>query len=268
MYCNKCGNEIKENDRFCSICGNRIAKKDEFKDPKVTKFILLVTLIIILFIIIIIIFKNNKIQNTNSLLMQEEKERTNEDYEDSYNYSSGYDDINNDNVTLEENEDNYSEFYDDVEKNHISKYDYLNECLNNNHVKNKKYQISDYNTNEIKINFEGVKGTAEISSTINFTNKMTQNRINFITATGKYAVLHCRVYFDENLNAIKITVCTDEKDKIYEEISMSEEDGGFLVELFNGMISDIYTSILLDPDRTIQLAGKTIEQIKEETIDM
>ena len=27
MFCNKCGNEIKEGDKFCSKCGNEVKEK-------------------------------------------------------------------------------------------------------------------------------------------------------------------------------------------------------------------------------------------------
>lgn len=29
MYCNKCGNEINENERFCKYCGAPVEKLDE-----------------------------------------------------------------------------------------------------------------------------------------------------------------------------------------------------------------------------------------------
>lgn len=28
MICNKCGNEIKENENFCSKCGNKIERQE------------------------------------------------------------------------------------------------------------------------------------------------------------------------------------------------------------------------------------------------
>lgn len=29
MYCNKCGNELKEDDLFCNKCGNKIEQESD-----------------------------------------------------------------------------------------------------------------------------------------------------------------------------------------------------------------------------------------------
>ena len=37
MFCNKCGNEIKEGDKFCSKCGNEVENIQELKNKSNNK---------------------------------------------------------------------------------------------------------------------------------------------------------------------------------------------------------------------------------------
>lgn len=64
MFCNKCGNEIKEGEKFCGKCGNKI-KKSKIKNLSIGKKILLIMIAItvIMFIIAFTISEYNSNDN-------------------------------------------------------------------------------------------------------------------------------------------------------------------------------------------------------------
>lgn len=77
MICNKCGNEIKENENFCSKCGNKIERqesklnyetKSDNKDKKGKRKIIIVGIIILAVIIIVLAYTliSNSINKNNS----------------------------------------------------------------------------------------------------------------------------------------------------------------------------------------------------------
>ena len=52
MFCNKCGNEIKEGEKFCAKCGNNV-KKSRIKNLSIGKKVLLIMFLITLIMFII-----------------------------------------------------------------------------------------------------------------------------------------------------------------------------------------------------------------------
>lgn len=77
MICNKCGNEIKENENFCSKCGNKIERqesklndetKSDNKEKKGKRKIIILGIIILVVIIIVLayILITNSINKNNS----------------------------------------------------------------------------------------------------------------------------------------------------------------------------------------------------------
>lgn len=75
MYCKKCGNEIKEDEKFCGKCGKKVTNKE-------MKTMYIITIIVIIFITIFGIFllqtKNNEqISSLNTI--KEEKNEINEE---------------------------------------------------------------------------------------------------------------------------------------------------------------------------------------------
>ena len=66
MKCNKCGNEIKEEEQFCGKCGNKINPTNNSGKLK-NKSSLLVLLIVIIFVVIVIgvmIYNNSQVNRS------------------------------------------------------------------------------------------------------------------------------------------------------------------------------------------------------------
>lgn len=79
MKCNKCGNEIKEEEQFCGKCGNKINPTNNSGKLK-NKSSLLVLLIVIIFVVIVI---GVMIYNNSQVNRSLEQAKTNPKYIDS-----------------------------------------------------------------------------------------------------------------------------------------------------------------------------------------
>lgn len=80
MFCNKCGNEIKEGEKFCSKCGNKI-KELEIKNLNIWQRIILImiSIVIIMFIISYVVYlvnSNNHTQGNESKIEKNVNEET------------------------------------------------------------------------------------------------------------------------------------------------------------------------------------------------
>lgn len=86
MFCNKCGNEIKEEEKFCSKCGNKIKKK-KIKNLCIGKKVVLTmcSIAIIMFIIAFIIYE----YNSNNDVLESAKQASKSNVENNANISSG-----------------------------------------------------------------------------------------------------------------------------------------------------------------------------------
>ena len=105
MFCNKCGNEIKEGEKFCAKCGNKI-EKSKIKDLSIGKRILLimVAITIIMFIVAIIIYE----YNSNDKVLDNVKQTNESNIENNVN-----EDINQVNID-EETKSNIKKLYSRV----------------------------------------------------------------------------------------------------------------------------------------------------------
>ena len=74
MFCNKCGNEIKEGEKFCAKCGNNV-KKSRIKNLSIGKKVLLIMFLItlIMFIIAFGIYE----YNSNNNVLDNDKQSNN-----------------------------------------------------------------------------------------------------------------------------------------------------------------------------------------------
>jgi len=77
MFCNKCGNEIKEGEKFCSKCGNKI-KELEIKNLNIWQRIILImiSIVIIMFIISYVVYLVNHTQGNESKIEKNVNEET------------------------------------------------------------------------------------------------------------------------------------------------------------------------------------------------
>lgn len=71
MYCNKCGNEIKEGEKFCGKCGNEL-KKSKIKSLSMGKKILLIIAVIVIIMFIIALIMN--LYNSNDNVLESNKQ--------------------------------------------------------------------------------------------------------------------------------------------------------------------------------------------------
>lgn len=71
MKCNKCGNELKTNDKFCTKCGTSVSSNIKNTRTSKNKIILIIILITLLLMIGLNIFKNSKsILNTEDTILE------------------------------------------------------------------------------------------------------------------------------------------------------------------------------------------------------
>ena len=142
MFCNKCGNEIKEGDKFCSKCGNEVKEKNnKHRSSKKEKIIFIVGMLIFIIIIIIYIIggedkkdiSNTVITNINNNLISEQQAQVEEVKNEIY----GYFNDNRERIT-------YTTLYD---------IDYQKELEDLNQAKN---LILEDLINDKEIKFEGI----------------------------------------------------------------------------------------------------------------
>lgn len=89
MFCNKCGNEIKPNQKYCTRCGNRIVNHSENRKTSIIIAVLLLLIMISSTILIYIISGNsiNYYFNNEGQLGQKQEEK---EYEDNKNKEKKY----------------------------------------------------------------------------------------------------------------------------------------------------------------------------------
>ena len=85
MFCNKCGNEIKEGEKFCSKCGNKV-NKSRIKNLSIGKKVLLImfSMTVIMFIIAFGIYE----YNSNNNVLDSAKQTNKSNVENNVNISS------------------------------------------------------------------------------------------------------------------------------------------------------------------------------------
>lgn len=148
-------------------------------------------------------------------------------------------------------------------------------------VKNPNVNLYDYVKQKCNDSSVSLQSTQNISIKSTFSSKMTGltlEETTFVDFTDKVykTVLISKgsfvnttsitfVYFDDELNVTEIKKSYGTS-KV-ENVNLSSDDGKNEISLYKGTIDKIYRA-LEDNNKKIKLTGKTIEQLKSETIDL
>lgn len=137
----------------------------------------------------------------------------------------------------------------------VNLYEYLKSSLQSSQT------LTLESGNDIKIKYHTNSNIYEETAYINFTTKECKAVTDY---KGMYLemILLEFIYFDENFNITQIK----EADSLSGNLKNTEITDSD-ISLFSGKIKSIY-NVLGDEKHIIQLTGKTIEQLKNETIDL
>lgn len=165
------------------------------------------------------------------------------------------------NITVEDKNGNKAtqELKISVKNPFVNLYDYLKNSMNNTNGGYSKMSLQ--SGNNISIEYTSTVAGYKTTGYLNFTEKTCKE----VTSGSYYSTIDF-VYFDDNLNATKYLHSSNYSSNT-ENIALDSDLGKSHIDVFNGVVDSVYDK-LGDKNRKIQLTGKTIEQLKNETIDL
>lgn len=164
MFCDKCGNELKEGALFCTNCGKKVKEQDKTKKGKKLVFIIIpVVLLVAIIIGLIFINKNNseRINNLEQSKMTANKQLVREDSTAprGVTYNFKLEDVKNamDKACKENNTDNYLDFEYTRSENNVDFYEAYKDETKNYGCLMKVMVYNDYVMSISFVYYDGMK---------------------------------------------------------------------------------------------------------------